>query len=261
MLQRLAACIEYSGVKYSGWQLQKNASSVQEQVEKAIGQVANHAVRVVTAGRTDTGVHGIGQIIHFDTDSQRKPVNWLHGVNTALPHDISLIWTHPVPSDFHARFDARKRHYRYVLLNRGVSPSTLHGLVTWHRPKLDLQRMQQAAALLIGRHDFSGYRASRCQSKSPVKTLIKLDINQQGDWFWFDFTADGFLHHMVRNILGVLCPIGEGRFPVSWASEILESRDRKRAGKTHSPHGLYFAKVEYDPAFGLPEPPPVCRFW
>lgn len=259
--QRVAACIEYCGLHYAGWQRQKNAPSVQQEVEKALGQVADHEVRVVTAGRTDTGVHGIGQVVHFETTSRRKKENWLRGVNTWLPNDISLIWTHPVSADFHARFSARQRWYRYVLLNRQMSPSYLHGRVAWHRPALALEPMQRAALELIGQHDFSAFRAAGCQSKNPTRDLRKLEVNQQGAWFWFDVVADGFLQHMVRNLVGVLCRIGNGEEPVSWAGHVLKTRDRQQAGVTFPPGGLYFARVDYDPDFNLPPPPPVCCFW
>ena len=260
-IQRYAACVEYCGMHYAGWQLQKHAPSVQGEVERALGEVANHDVRVTTAGRTDSGVHGIGQIIHFDTRSKRSEENWQRGVNTELPDDISLIWTQPVSDDFHARFGARQRWYRYVLLNRAVSPSYLNGRVAWYRYPLNLGPMQRAAEEIIGRHDFSAFRAAGCQSKNPVKDLRKLEINRHGDWFWFDAVADGFLHHMVRNLVGVLCRIGRGDEPVSWARYVLESRDRRQGGVTFPPEGLYFAQVDYDPVFRLPPPPPVCRFW
>lgn len=259
--QRYAACIEYCGFHYAGWQLQKNAPSVQAEVERAISEVADHNVRVVTAGRTDTGVHGIGQIVHFDTASQRSQENWLRGVNTSLPDDIALIWTHPVSDDFHARFGARQRWYRYVLLNRAVSPSYLHGRVAWHRFPLSLEPMQRAACDLLGAHDFSAFRAAGCQSKNPVKDLRTLEVNQRGHWIWFDVVADGFLHHMVRNLVGVLCRIGQGEEPVSWARHVLASRDRRQGGVTFPPDGLYLVKVDYDPEHKLPPPPPVCCFW
>lgn len=260
-LQRYAACIEYCGVRYAGWQRQKHAPSVQEAVERAIGRVADHRITVTAAGRTDSGVHGCGQIIHFDTPNRREAVSWLRGVNTWLPDDISLLWTRPVGADFHARFGARERRYRYVMLNREVSPSYLHGRVTWFRWPLDIDAMRQATANLLGRHDFSAFRAAGCQSKNPVKELRRLDIGQQGQWIWFDVAADGFLHHMVRNLVGVLVAIGQGDAPVGWAAEVLESRDRRRGGVTFPPDGLYFAAVDYDPGFRLPAPPPVCRFW
>jgi len=260
-VQRYAACLEYCGINYVGWQRQDNGPSVQAEVERAFARVADHPVVITAAGRTDTGVHGIGQTIHFDSDSPRTGYNWLRGVNTALPADISLIWTHPVDNEFHARFGALRRRYRYVLLNRAVSPSYLDGRVGWECAPLALLPMQAASRLLLGTHDFSAYRAAGCQSRNPVKTLYRLDVNQADHWFWFDVEADGFLHHMVRNLVGVLCRIGRGDATPDWAQDVLLSRDRRRGGKTFPASGLYFVQVEYDPVHQLPPPPPVCRFW
>jgi tRNA pseudouridine38-40 synthase len=259
--KRITACIEYCGVNYSGWQYQANAASVQDQVEKAIARVANEKIRVIAAGRTDTGVHGIGQIIHFDTHSIRHQHAWKRGVNTHLPNDISLLWTHPVDELFHARFSALGRSYRYVILNRDVSPSYLHGRVTWHYMPLAVELMQEAATALIGQHDFSAFRAAGCQSKNPVKEIRQVEINQSGPWIWIDISADGFLHHMVRNIVGALFRIGEKQEPVEWLGEVLAESDRKHAGTTAAADGLYFVGVEYDLRFNLPPSPPACRFW
>lgn len=260
-LQRIAAGIEYGGVNYCGWQFQDNAPSVQAQVEIAIGRVANETVRVIAAGRTDTGVHGMGQVIHFATHSVRARRAWLRGVNTHLPDDISLLWVREVGDDFHARFGALERRYRYVIFNGEVSPAILHGQVTWHYPKLEVTRMSEAAAALIGRHDFSAYRAASCQSKDPHKTIRHITIQQSGAWIWLDITATGFLHHMVRNIAGTLMRIGEGREAVEWAGQLLKSRDRTKAAATAPADGLYFVGVQYDAKFGVPPPPDPCRFW
>ncbi len=258
---RLAACIEYCGLHYCGWQRQAHSVSVQQQVENAISKVADQPITVLSAGRTDTGVHAIGQIIHFDTDSERTAKAWLRGVNSNLPNDISLIWTHQVEHDFHARFSVKQRSYRYVIFNRAVSPSYLRGLVTWHYGALDLMLMQRAARDLLGQHDFSAYRAASCQSKNPVKKIDTLTLGQSGSWIWVDIRADGFLQHMVRNIVGVLLRIGARLESVHWAQQVLESRDRTRGGATAVADGLYFVAVEYDAKFGLPDPPAVCRFW
>lgn len=260
-MQRYAACIEYCGSNYNGWQRQKNAPSVQQCVEQAIAQVANHSVSITAAGRTDSGVHAIAQMIHFDSASKRDAINWLRGINTALPKDIALIWIHPVGSDFHARFGVKQRRYRYVLLNREVAPAYLHGIVTWHQAALDLEKMRMATASLLGKHDFSAFRAAACQSRDPVKTITRIEVHQKGEWFWVDVEADGFLHHMVRNMVGVLCKIGAGEAPVSWAAEVLAGKDRKQGGVTFPPNGLYFVAARYDQKFGLPRPPPTCRFW
>lgn len=258
---RLAACVEYCGRNYCGWQRQTHSPSIQQEVEQALSKIADESITVVNAGRTDSGVHGIGQVIHFDTNRARTQNEWLRGVNTYLPNDISLVWTHPVESSFHARFAAKQRRYRYVILNRPISPSYLHGLVTWHVARLDLFLMQRAAKDLIGRHDFSAYRAASCQSKNPLKEIYQLTLQQSGQWIWVDITADGFLHHMVRNIVGVLMRIGERLESVHWAQQILDSRERKQGGITAPPDGLYFASVDYDDKFGLPNPPEGCRFW
>jgi len=260
-VQRYAACIEYCGLHYAGWQRQKNAPSVQQTLEHSLSRVGDHDIKVTTAGRTDTGVHGIGQIVHFDSASNRKVINWLRGVNTYLPDDISLIWLKPVRPDFHARFGARQRWYRYVILNREVSPSYLHGRVTWYRQSLDIEAMREAARCLLGKHDFSAFRAAGCQSKNPIKEIRELTVEQSGPWIWFDIVADGFLHHMVRNIVGVLAKIGTGEKAVLWSSQVLQSADRTQAGLTFPPDGLYFAQVDYDAEYRLPPPPPVCRFW
>ena len=259
--QRTAACVEYCGVNYHGWQRQKNANTVQEEVEKAISKVANEPISIITAGRTDAGVHGIGQVIHFDSHCHRTNHQWIRGVNTYLPNDISLIWTHPVADHFHARFSAQERRYRYILLNRPTSPSFLHGRVSWHPVKLDEKAMQLAAEGLIGRHDFSAFRAAGCQSKDPVKTVRELRIERHGQWICLDIAADGFLHHMVRNIAGVLIRIGQGLESPQWATQVLRSADRKQGGVTAMPDGLYFVQVDYDDAYRLPNPPPVCEFW
>ena len=234
---------------------------MQAQVEKAVSRVADEAIRVIAAGRTDTGVHGIGQVIHFDTRSRRERHAWMRGVNTCLPDDISLLWAQPVADDFHARFGALERSYRYVILNRAVRPSYLHGRVAWHYAPLAVAAMQRAAEALVGRHDFSAFRAAACQSKDSHKELRRIRVSQSGPWIWIDLSADGFLHHMVRNIAGALMRIGEGREAVEWAGELLASRDRTRAGATAPAAGLYFVGVKYARRFALPPPPDPCRFW
>lgn len=259
--QRIAACVEYCGVNYCGWQFQLNADSVQAQVERAISRVANHDIRVIAAGRTDSGVHGSGQVIHFDTTQRRDGETWVRGVNAYLPSDISLLWAQPVELSFHARFSALQRSYRYVILNRAMSPSYLHARVAWHPLPLAVARMQQAAAALLGRHDFSAFRAASCQSKNPHKTVTSLQIEQRGAWIWLDIRADGFLQRMVRNIVGVLLRIGEGREAVEWAAQLLAERERSRAAATAPAAGLYFTEVQYAPRFNLPPSPKPCRFW
>ncbi len=259
--QRIAAGVEYCGVHYCGWQYQDNAASVQARVENAISRVADEGVRVIAAGRTDTGVHGLGQVIHFDTRSVREGRAWLRGVNTHLPDDISLLWAQPVADDFHARFGALERSYRYVILNRAVGPSYLHGRVAWHYAPLAVAQMREAAGALLGRHDFSAFRAAGCQAKDPHRTVRELTVNQRGPWLWMDIRADGFLHHMVRNIAGTLLRIGEGREAAQWAGQLLAGGDRTQAGATAPAAGLYFTGVRYEARFALPPPPDPCRFW
>jgi len=258
---RFAACIEYCGKYYCGWQRQSYSPSVQATVEKAISKIANEEIQVVTAGRTDTGVHGIGQIIHFDTNSQRSPYEWQRGTNTYLPNDISLIWAVPVGADFHARFSALERSYRYVILNRSTSPSYLNGRVLWHPQYLDAEAMQNAATALVGRHDFSAFQASGCQSQNPIKEVKSLRVSSCRSWIWIDIVADSFLYHMVRNIAGVLIRIGEKLAQIEWAQKVLLSRDRKQAGITAPPEGLYFVSIKYEKRYCLPDTPEVCRFW
>ncbi len=260
---RIAAGVEYCGARYCGWQYQDNADSVQARVEEALSRVADEAIRVTAAGRTDAGVHGIGQVIHFDTRRRRDRRAWLRGANTYLPDDISLLWTQPVEARFHARFSALERSYRYVILNREASPSWLHGRVAWHPTPLAAERMQQAAGALLGRHDFSAFRAAGCQSKSPCREVRGLQVSRCGPWVWIDISADGFLQRMVRNIAGVLLRIGEGREAVEWAGELLAGGRRKHAAIAGAANaaGLYLTGVRYEPRFDLPPPPEPCRFW
>ncbi|MEM7196519.1 MAG: tRNA pseudouridine(38-40) synthase TruA [Pseudomonadota bacterium] len=260
-MQRYAACIEYCGCRYVGWQRQKNQLSVQEVVENAISHVADQTVSSVTAGRTDTGVHATGQVIHFDCDAVRTDYNWVRGINTHLPDDVSMVWIKPVDVGFHARFGAIRRRYRYVLLNRRVAPGWLNGLVSWSPLPLDLETMQSGAENLVGEHDFSAFRAAGCQSKQPVKTVCDLTLTRHGDFVCVDIEANGFLHHMVRNIVGSLIRVGEHLETADWIDAVLHSKDRKLAGVTAPPDGLYFARVTYAPEFDLPEPSPMPRFW
>lgn len=249
---RIAAGIEYDGRPFCGWQYQDHAPSVQAEVEQAFSKVANHDVRVICAGRTDTGVHGIGQVIHFDTDAERSEYSWLRGANTNLPSSVSVQWVKQVKEDFHARFSAQRRAYRYVICNRPERSAVFSGLVTWNHVPLELKRMQQAASYLVGEHDFSSFRAAACQAKSPLRTIYKLELKQQDEFIVMDIEANAFLHHMVRNIAGVLMTIGSGEMEIDWANEVLEHRDRKLGGVTASPAGLYLTRVEYPDEFEIP---------
>ena len=250
---RIAAGIEYDGRPFCGWQFQNHSPSVQQEVEQAFSKVANHDVRVVCAGRTDTGVHAIDQVIHFDTDADRSNYSWLRGSNTNLPASVSVQWVKPVDDEFHARFSAQQRSYRYVICNRAGRSAVFSGLVTWNHLPLQIDRMQEAANYLLGEHDFSSFRAAGCQAKSPVRTIAKLELIQQGEFIVIDIEANAFLHHMVRNIAGVLMTIGCGEAEPEWAKQILEHRDRKLAGATASPCGLYLTRVAYPEHFEIPQ--------
>lgn len=253
--------VEFCGAAYHGWQWQKNQCSVQQVVEHAISKVADHELRVTTAGRTDAGVHASGLVIHFDSPSERSLSAWIKGINRYLPDDVSVPWVTPVPKEFHARYSALSRRYRYVVFNRDVPLGYLQGRIAWHKPPLTLAPMQEGAQMLIGQHDFSAFRAASCQAHDPVKQVYELTIAQHGHWFYLDIAANGFLHHMVRNIMGVLLRIGEGLAPASWAQEVLHSGDRRFAAKTAPAAGLYFVAAQYPEKFALPEAMPACQFW
>ena len=248
---RIALGVEYEGSGFCGWQSQAGGGAVQDALEAALSMVADAPTRVVCAGRTDAGVHAIGQVVHFDTDAVRPDTAWVRGVNAHLPASVAVRWAKPVPDDFHARCSARGRRYRYLLLNRGERPGLMAKRVGWfHRP-LDADTMRAAAALLLGEHDFSGFRSVECQAKSPVKTLRRADVARHGDLLVFDFEASAFLHHMVRNIVGALVYVGKGAHPPEWLGELLAGRDRARAAPTFEACGLYFAGVDYDPVWQL----------
>lgn len=258
---RIAAIVEYDGSTFSGWQWQDSAPSVQEAVEKALSQVANEPVRVITAGRTDAGVHACAQVIHFDSSAVRSDHAWLRGANSNLPPQVALLWVGQVDSEFHARFAATGREYRYVILNRSVRPTHLGKRVTHEYRPLDVTRMQTAAALLIGTHDFSSFRAMQCQAKSPVRELRRLSVTRHGDFVLIEAAANAFLHHMVRNLAGVLMDIGAGEQEPEWARRVLEARDRTLGGITAAPDGLYLTAVDYPDQFKIPRVPPALGLW
>jgi len=251
-MMRIALGIEYDGSAYCGWQYQDHSPSIQEKVELALSRVANHEVRVVCAGRTDTGVHALAQVIHFDSDAPRDMHSWVFGANANLPDDISVLWAKPVAGDFHARFSAIRRQYRYIIFNRQVRPAILAKRVSWEYRPLDIAPMRDAARYLVGEHDFSAYRALACQAKSPVRTLYRLDISQSGELIVLELEANGFLHHMVRNIAGVLLRIGAGEAQPEWALAVLEQRDRTQGGVTAPPDGLYLTGVLYPEEYAIP---------
>jgi tRNA pseudouridine38-40 synthase len=253
---RFAIGIEYDGRTSCGWQTQPSGCSVQDRLERAIGNIAGHVPEVVAAGRTDAGVHALAQVAHFDTDVDRPLNAWVRGVNGVLPEGIAVLWVQPVSDDFHARFKAEERCYRYILLNHPVRPALFSGLTGWHHAPLDVERMRAGAAHLLGRHDFSAFRAAGCQAASPIKELRQISVERWGDFIVMDFRADGFLHHMVRNVVGALVRVGDGRDPADHIHEVLQGRDRTRAAPTFMPDGLYFAGAKY-PAFrNLPLPTP-----
>jgi tRNA pseudouridine38-40 synthase len=248
---RYALGIEYDGAPFCGWQSQAGGGAVQDAVEAALSIVADTPTRVICAGRTDAGVHAIEQIVHFDTEARRPDSAWVRGVNTHLPASIAVRWAQNVPDDFHARFSARGRHYRYLLLNRPQRPGLQSGHVGWYHHPLDVQTMAQAAAMLLGEHDFSSFRSVECQAKSPIKQLREARVMRHGETIVFDFAASAFLHHMVRNIVGALVYVGKGKHPPEWIAELLARRDRSQAAPTFGAAGLYFAGVDYDPAWRL----------
>lgn len=250
---RIALGLEYDGNGFCGWQSQPAACGVQDALEAALAAIAGEAVGVVTAGRTDTGVHARGQVVHFDTTVQRPENAWVRGVNAFLPRGVAVNWARPVGEGFHARFSAMERRYSYVLLNRPARPGLLHGKVGWYHAPLDYQSMRAAAELLLGEHDFSAFRAAECQAKTPVKTLHQLDIRQSGEYFLFQLRANAFLHHMVRNLVGSLVYVGKGKYPPARLAEILESRDRRLAAPTFAPDGLYLTGVAYEEKWGIPD--------
>lgn len=249
---RIALGIEYDGSGFAGWQAQSHGNTVQDRLEQAIGAIAGEPVRTICAGRTDAGVHALGQVVHFDTMVGRPESAWVRGVNAHLPASVAVRWSMTVPSDFHARFSAIARSYRYVLLNRPVRPALFARGMGWFHLPLDLAAMREAANHLLGDHDFSAFRAAECQAKSPVKTLYRADIERQGDAIVFDFKANAFLHHMVRNLVGSLVHVGKGGRPPAWIAELLASRDRALAAPTFDPAGLYFAEVDYGPQWQFP---------
>ncbi len=249
---RIALGIEYDGAAFAGWQTQRYGKTVQDALERALAAVADRPVATICAGRTDAGVHAQMQVVHFDVEVSRPDSAWIRGTNAHLPASIAVTWARSVPDDFHARYSALARRYRYLLLNHPVRPAVLHGKVGWHHVRLDVTSMRAAALSLLGEHDFSAFRSSECQAKSPIRTLRKLDISTQGDLIVFDLEANAFLHHMVRNLVGALVYVGNGRRSPQWMADLLAGRDRSKGAPTFDAAGLYLAGVDYDPKWSLP---------
>jgi tRNA pseudouridine38-40 synthase len=252
-MARIAAGIEYDGRAYSGWQIQPGLNTLQDAVQRAFARVADAPLDCTCAGRTDAGVHALGQVVHFDSDAARSERGWRLGANTSLPPDVSVTWVREVPAHFHARYAALARSYRYFIFNRDSRLALATGRATWERRPLDVARMHEAGQALLGEHDFSAFRAVECQAKSPVRRVERLAVTRRGECVLLDITANAFLHHMVRNIAGLLLSIGQGESRPERVVEVLATRDRRQNAPTAPPDGLYLAEVRYPPEFGLPQ--------
>ena len=257
---RIALGLEYDGNAFCGWQSQPSGCGVQDHLEKALATFADRPVPVIAAGRTDTGVHAAAQVVHFDTDAQRDDNAWVRGPNSHLDPRVRVVWARVVPEDFHARFSARSRTYRYLLLDDAVAPGALHGHVGWFHKPLDVAAMADAAKPLLGEHDFGAFRSAECQAKSPVKVMHEARVERRANMIVFTFRANAFLHHMVRNLVGALVYVGSGRIDAGGLAKVFQSRDRRNAPPTFAPDGLYLAAIEYDPAFALPAFRPLPLF-
>ncbi|MGB5256615.1 MAG: tRNA pseudouridine(38-40) synthase TruA, partial [Woeseiaceae bacterium] len=245
---------EYDGTGYNGWQRQKTGLGVQQRLEEALAVVANEAVEITCAGRTDTGVHACGQVVHFDTGSERSNRGWLLGANSNLPDDINVTWAQRVDDAFHARFSASTRSYSYLILNRLERSALFRNRAWWVYQALDSAAMHDAAQHLLGRHDFSAFRAAGCQASTPIREITAIAVRRDDDWITLTVTANAFLQHMVRNITGSLAAVGLGEQDVDWIRVVLEQGDRKAGGIAAPPHGLTLVRVDYPPEFGIPEP-------
>jgi len=254
LTSRIALCLSYNGRAYHGWQYQKDGlPTLQKSVEEALSKVANHPVEVVCAGRTDRAVHASYQVVHFDTPSIRSCRAWIFGSNANLPKDISVTWAGEVDSNFHARFSALSRRYQYIIYNHPIRPSNFSDEMTWCHDQLDADVMHESVQCLVGEHDFTSFRAVGCQSKSPVRSIEFLTVKRYSNIIVIDIKGNAFLHHMVRNIAGVLMAIGRHKQPISWCQDVLNYKDRTKAGVTASPYGLYLTHIAYPDEFGIPE--------
>ncbi len=250
---RVALGVSYRGQGYNGWQSQPNGRTVQDALEGGLRKFADVPIRTICAGRTDAGVHGLNQVIHFDTEVEREPFSWVRGVNRYLPPDIAIQWSAFPGDDFHARNSAHGRRYAYLLLESVVRPALESGSAGWMFRRLDGDAMRAAAAVLLGEHDFTSFRSAECQAASPIKTIRAIEIHRRGAYWRFEFDASAFLHHMVRNIMGCLLAVGTGSRSVQWLVDVVAARDRKVAAPTFSPDGLYFIGPYYDPKHQIPE--------
>ena len=253
--KRIALGVRYDGSLYHGWQSQENLRTVQQSLEYALSRVANHPISLTCAGRTDAGVHATSQVVHFDTDVTRSDYSWVFGANSNLPADISVTWASEVSRDFHARYSATARRYRYVVFNHSIRPGILRHAVGWFHSPLDEKQMQIAGQHLVGKHDFSAYRGAGCQANTPIRHVQHIDVARYRRMVVIEIKANAFLLHMVRNIVGTLVAIGTGEQPTTWAKDVLESCDRRQGGVTIGPSGLYLVEVDYPEAFGLPKTP------
>ena len=251
-MKRYALGIEYDGRGFHGWQAQREDPSVQLCLENALAVVADHSLRVICAGRTDTGVHARCQVVHFDSEAKRSERQWVLGLNSNLPATACVLWVRPVDAEFHARFCAFERHYQYTILNRWIRPALRAGQVAWCPRPLDAEKMHEAATALLGEHDFSAFRSAGCKARHAVREIRHISVRRAQDDVVLDIAANGFLYHMVRNIVGSLLDIGKGEKPVAWLAELLQARDRKLAGVTAPPDGLCFLAARYPDSFGLP---------
>lgn len=259
---RFAARVEYDGTHFSGWQSQKHdVRTVQARVEAALSQVADHPVSIITAGRTDTGVHGCHQVIHFDTHSERSLFAWTRGANRFMDKDVRLHWVHPVDEEFHARFSALSRSYRFCIYNHPIAPAINRHYLTHEFKPLDVEAMVEAGRRLLGEHDFTSFRAAGCQAHSPIRTVSHFNLATSGPYIWFDISANAFLQHMVRNIAGALIEVGCGKRSIEWFASLFELKDRTKGGITAQANGLYLTGVDYPSEYELPSRRATIAFW
>ncbi|MFA5959062.1 MAG: tRNA pseudouridine(38-40) synthase TruA [Tatlockia sp.] len=257
---RIALGVEYDGSQYHGWQAQTGLRTVQQVLEHALSRVADCDVSVVCAGRTDTGVHATNQFVHFDCDNERTVRAWIHGANSFLPKDVCVKWGREMPDTFHARYSATSRRYRYIIYNSPIRPALLRSSVAWQYRQLNHKVMFEGSQLLLGENDFTSFRSMECQSKTPMRNIHRLEVKRTGNVIVIDLTANAFLHHMVRNIAGVLIAVGAGKKPASWVKEVLDAKDRRLGAETAPPYGLYLVGVTYPQEFAVLQSSPGPLF-